>query len=319
MQRFIIAVALLVTLLVPNSIIEAQIPGIDSGANITLSPQFPEPGATVTATLNAYSSETNGAVIKWFLNGTEQTNFTNSRTMTFVAGEMGETSNITASLQLRSGGVVSVGAAATPSRVDLIIEADTTTPLHYPGRALPSRGSTVRITAIPTTNQNPNNLTYSWSVDNQVLYGGSLVGKQTATFVAPSARTFLIKVNITDKDGRSIGNKLEEIQLTDPVLRFYEVNPLRGISPVAILSPHFLLGSEMTVRAEPYHLASNRKAEDYFVEWKINNEKIANPSSNPQVITLQNSGGSGRFVVNFHLRNFKNALQGAQDQFVINF
>lgn len=209
--------------------------------------------------------------------------------------------------------------AAEGNRLDLIVEADTQVPIFYDGRALPSAGSAVRLIAIPNTSTDPSNLIYHWTVDETVLYGGSVAGRNVATFVAPRNRSVLVRVEVFNQNGQSLAKQLSEITIASPELVFYEDNPLRGLSSNAIQSPHFLIAEETTVRAEPYYMGKNIPASDLLTEWKIDRNTIDNPSGDPQEITLRNEGGTGQFRVDFHIRNLENFIQGAEAGFTIGF
>jgi hypothetical protein len=297
----------------------AQFGMVDTNAKLAFSPQFAEPKQNVNVSLEAYAMDTTGATITWYLNGIEQTEFKNLRNISFTTGSVGETVRVSVEVRMRNGQTLSLSESITPSRVDIIVEADTLVPLHYAGRALPSGGSQVRLIAITDTNLNPQNLTYRWNVNDTVLYGGSIVGKNVASFIAPRDRSVLVRVEIFDNNGKTIAKKLKEVVIATPELIFYELNPLRGISNNAVFNPHLLVGEEMTVRAEPYYMDKNILPSDLLTEWEINRDQINNPSQDKQEITLRPSGGTGNFTVNFHIRNLKNYLQGAEDSFVVGF
>lgn len=82
---------------------------------------------------------------------------------------------------------------------------------------------------------------------------------------------------------------------------------------------HSLIGDEITVRAEPYHIAANIFETDHLIEWKVNSKSVDNPSDNPQEITLRGGSGVGSFRVDFHIRNLTKLLQGAQESFRLTF
>ncbi|MDC1205590.1 hypothetical protein N8083_01960 [Candidatus Pacebacteria bacterium] len=287
--------------------------------NIIASPAYPEPFAEVELKLDAYSINTTGSTISWFIDGVEQIDARNTRKMNLIVGDLGETVAIRVELKPLQGAAITIKHKITPARVDIVVEADTLVPLHYKGRALPSNGSIVRAIALPATGVDPATLTYKWSVNNSPLYGGSLVGRNVALFKAPLKDEMLLSVEVGNRDGTVLTSKTTHIEIPEAELHFYEDNPLRGLSRNAIRSPHTLVGDEITVRAEPYFMSKDIFALSPHIEWKIDNETIANPSENPQTITLRGDGGNGRFTVDFHIRNLANILQGVQDDFIIAF
>lgn len=290
-------------------------------SSIVLIPQAPEPGQQVTAKLNAYAENTTGATIQWFLDGVELTEYRNEREMIFTAGDLGETQRLSVRVSLLSGSPLVLEEVIVPSRVDLIIEADTTVPTVYRGRALPSIGSTVRAVALVDTKAatDPSLLTYSWQLNNKQLNRGSQVGGNVTTFTVPWGQQFSVSVAVSDTNGRTIAQQKTIVNPADPEIYFYENNPLRGVAQNAILSTYQLIGDEVTVRAEPFFMNQNIFTKRHQSEWQINYSAIDNPSEDPQNITLRKSGGNGNFRVSYHMRNLEELLQGADGEFTVAF
>lgn len=299
--------------------INAQLGVIPDSVSIELSPQYPEPNQEIKASLNAYSLDTTGATITWYLDEIEQPEAKNARSFTFLAGSKGGVLTLRVVANLKNGQTLNLTETIAPSRVDIIVEADTSVPNHYQGRPLPSAGSMMRIIAIPDTNLNPNELTYSWQVDNKPLYGGPIVGKNVATFETPKKPRVLVRVNVSDSSGRTVARKLTEIEIAEPEILFYENNPLRGLSNMTLRNPTLLISSEITVRGEPYYLDSTIFSNDPLIEWKLNNQTITNPSTDPREITLRRTANSGSVKAELHIRNLENLLQGSKADFTLNF
>ena len=156
-------------------------------------------------------------------------------------------------------------------------------------------------------------------MNNQVLGGGSQFGKHTQSFTMPMGREVLLQVDVASLTGEIIASESVVVPNVEPEIYFYPNNPLRGLSAVATGDEYRLLAEEIDIRAEPYYVDTDLLNGDSLVEWKINNQTVENPSRDPQVITLQNAGGSGRFSIGFHIRNLTQLLQGIEDSFVITF
>lgn len=318
----IIALALLFTL--PTTHVQAQIPGELGGVNqatIDANPRFPEPGELVELNLNAYTLDTRGSSIRWFIDGVEDTSAVNERTLSVRAAGLGEVSQVTVQLSLASGLTLPITYQLVPGRVDVLIEADTLTPVFYKGRALPSIGSEVRAIAIPNFGDDvqPGEYSYRWQVDDDVLFGGSVKGKSIVTFRAPFARESFLTVDVIDPSGVTVTSESLIIPYVEPELYFYPDNPLRGMSRLAIDTQYQLLGSEIDVRAEPMYMDSTIFNQSPLLEWSIDGKRVINPSEDPQSITLQNAGGSGEFNIRFHIRNLQQLLQGVEDEFTLSF
>lgn len=316
-QIALYTVWILFFLYIPNA--HAQFANENLYTNIALSPSYPEPLDVVTAKLDAYALDLSGARVSWFVDGIEILEARNTYEVGFTAKDSGESTTVKADIQTANGQFFSVSKIVNPIRIDLIVESDSLVPLHYKGRALPSNGSTVRVVAIPVTNTDVSTLGYRWTVDGKVLGGGTSIGKNTVSFESSSDQSVLVTVEVSNQNGRSIARKTTEVLFVQPEIYFYEDNPLRGLSRKMIANPYTLIGDEVTVRAEPYFMSSNIFSTNPYIEWKVNNTTIENPSEDPQTITLRKSGETGRFTVDFHIRNLDNLLQGAREEFVLTF
>ena len=88
--------------------------------------------------------------------------------------------------------------------VTLTWSTDSYTPLSYPGKALPSRGSLIEVAAnVEAEGFNPRELIYDWFVNEVVQKEGSGLGKQSFKLDTRSsvAQKFLIKVKIKNQQG----------------------------------------------------------------------------------------------------------------------
>lgn len=305
--------------LIGTSSAEAQFMEQIQRPQIDLSPSYPEPFETVEATLDAYAFDTSGAIIQWFVDGVEITDAQNSNTMTFEVGALGTENIITAQLTMPNGRVLIGSREITPARVDIIIEAETTKPLLYHGRALPSSGSTVRAIAIPRLGTTYGNLSYKWTFNNQVLAGGTFIGNDVVTFTAPKVGKEVLSVEVIDGRGRTLARKNIYVPVVEPEMYFYGDNPLRGLYGYAITHDFELIGEELLVRAEPYYMDANIFTENPRMQWEINGQEINNPSTDPQLITLRKAGGVGQFNVSFNILNRNNLIQNITEEFTVTF
>ena len=115
---------------------------------LTFRPITPEPGEEVTVKIGNFVSSLQGSEINWTVNGTPQDNFKNQSEIKIKAGAVNESVNVTARLKTLSGDSLTVASAVTARYLDIIIEPQTFVPEFYKGRALPSVGSQVNVTAL---------------------------------------------------------------------------------------------------------------------------------------------------------------------------
>ena len=282
-------------------------------SELLFEPVFPEPNSSFTVTLDAYSHDTVGSTIRWFLDGTEVANTKNQREIELTASSLGTSMQIIAQITLRSGRVVAVERTISPSAVDIILEADTFTPSGYRGAALPSRGAAVTATAIPHLGQNRDAalLTYTWKLNNNVLFGGNIKGKQQATFEMPSRPRSTLIVEVSDDSGRMIARNAIRMTGNSPEVQFYEDNPLRGVSTYAIGAELDLLGDEARIQAVPYF--TNLESSTIFQRWFLDGIEVG--SSDTIALEATEIGGVTR--IRYELQDTENLLQSAQQQLLI--
>lgn len=298
----------------------AQQGSISDVAELTLQPPYPEPLQSVTISLNAYALNLIGATISWFIDGEPRPEFANQLTITHAVGDFGKTTDITVALRLLDGTTYRISEMITPARVDIIMEPQTITGPFYQGGALPAVGTPLRVIALPqeATYRNPAEYSYVWRLNNQVQFLGPVSGKYVAEFTVPRNRTVL-EVEALDERGVPVAQKSLVLPVTEPIIRFYVNNPLRGASEYAIDSSYQLFEDEVSIRAVPFHLDRDILKVEHILEWEIGYRPVDNPSADPFEITLRRQQTGGSVPVSFHLRNREHLLQGVEDRISIKF
>lgn len=309
----------------PPLSMEAQLfPGLDA-ENIQLStrPRSPEPQREFTVVSDAYSINTSGATIEWFVDGVRQPDFTDLRELTAVAPDIGQTMRVEMRINLLGGEVLSRDIVITPTRLSITIEGDTMTPTFYKGRTRPSPGSPIRAIAIITDGSNRpfSAYSYNWTLNNKPIYGGPVKGKYVTEIstIKNFENTANVGVEVYNPNGSLVATKIIGVPILDPELYFYEDNALRGTSRNVIQSPLIQTANEIDVRAEPYYLEKDFYSNNHLLEWGLNGQEIENPNSDPQLITLRRSGDRGNFKISFHVRNLEDILQGARGEFSVQY
>ncbi|NCN52718.1 hypothetical protein GW943_02835 [Candidatus Parcubacteria bacterium] len=289
-------------------------------ASLEVSPRTPAPFSTVTVSLNAYTLDTVGASIRWYIDGTESTNVRNERAITLIAKDLGEATVVRATLTLASGVPLTVSTTIVPTSIDLIIEADTLVPSFYKGRALPVSGAPLTLIAIPHdgSNKGPGSYSYSWKLGEDILFGGSVMGKYRITTTMPQYSRPLV-VTVYDSTGKTVGSAAVNLEPVSPELYFYETNPLRGLSERAVNGSYTLIGDEVTMRAEPYFMTANIFSQSPLIAWTIDGREVATNETDSGSITLRREGGSGSANIGFRLSNQAQFLQHVTGSFNLSF
>jgi hypothetical protein len=305
----------------PLALVSAQSSNMiygDEALTIDLKPQYPNPGETFTATVNDYSLPVQGAGIRWYVDGELLAEAKNDRSLELTAKKSGEETTLKLILDLPSGETISAEKIILPTYLDIIIEPQTRTPAFYKGRGLPSLGSLVNATALLDGNTiDPNTVLYLWRVNNDVLEGGAVRGKNQVSFTMPRGESATLSLEARRPSGETITRRTFTLNSVSPTLSFYETNPLYGLATKAIRDSIVLVGNSVSVRAEPYYLDLRTYNSPDLLEWEVNNTPGDTGGSNPYEVTLAASGLGGASVVDFHVRNLKQVLQGAQGSFAV--
>lgn len=251
------------------------------------SPTFPLPHAEVTVRLEDYSVNAVGAEVFWFVDGVEQTEAKNDRSITIQSGAVGDETLVRAILRRQEGGDVAASVTVTPTVVDLILEADTYVPSFYQGRSLPSRNSTLSAVALVHDGKTAASsaYTYRWTLGQDVLFAGPVRGKNRVSFEMPLFSKDLV-VEVLDESGRTVGRRSMTIEAVPPELHFYEWSPLRGLYQRELSNPFVLIGEETVIHGEPYFVPQPPTRENADFNWRIGGMSVASNAEAAQALGL---------------------------------
>ncbi len=258
---------------------------------ISASPLFPEPNGRVRLSIDTFAVDVVGADLYWYIDGVLEESLTNSLEVSVVAGKLG----VETSIQVRvvKNGVTTeiINHAIKPIAIDVVIEADTYVPQLYKGRALAGSESNIRAIAFVHTGAgvNASELSYRWSLDRKVLFGGAIKGKNVIETTMPVFAGSKLLVEVTDMYGNLIGQKNIPLTRHQPELYFYEYSPLRGLAGRAIENDLVVISDPTTIYAEPYFMNMKNSEVNATFEWKVGNERIDTPQI-PNVISVRDPG-----------------------------
>lgn len=285
----------------------------ESGSFLELQPEYPNPGDTVTVSLNDYQSNSYGATVTWYIDGTLRPELNNQRSVSLIASEVGQNTTIRAVLTEPSGQTEVASHTITPVYLDIIVEPQTHVPDFYAGRALPSLGSVVNLTALLNNGtMMGSDYVYTWRINDQVLDGGPVRGRNKISFATPQGSNLILSLQVTRLDGTIIAKRSLTVPSVSPEIVFYEVNSLYGLAQHSLGKDFFLTGNSATLRAEPYYLDSQVYNQPSLLEWTINNRTSDPSGNNPYEITLERTGYGGTADLGFHVRSTTQLLQGAK-------
>lgn len=285
----------------------------DLAVSISLSPAFPEPNEPVTARLENLLGPRAGAAITWQFDGETLPEVANERSIEVFSPGLRETSVVTAILTLPDGRVERVSATIAPIYLDIIVEPQTHVPSFYTGRPLPTTGSTVNVTALLFgVEGDPQDLIYTWRVNNQAINGGGVRGGFKSNFTMPLDFEVLLSVEVSSPTGQVLGRSSTLLINAEPELHFYEDHILYGLQPLSLRN-RFLSSNTINVVAAPYYLDSRVYNDPDVIEWEIDGQDIARPSGNPYQLTISTDGSVGSSRIGFRVQSTTRFLQGVRD------
>jgi hypothetical protein len=283
---------------------------------IFLTPELPEPGESVTASLNTNVIE--GEIV-WLLNGLEIENSQNLREVDFTASGAGNADVIRAVVSRDGLVLANLEKTITPRHVDIIIEPQTHSPEFYRGRSLASPGSLVNATVLISGINDYSNLIFNWRLDLDVIGNGRSLGRNAVSFETGIRPDPLLSVEVFDLNGNKIAADTMIIANEQPFIKFYVASTLLGLNNTPINGTWNMVSNTGTLRAVPYNIDSRVYNNPDIIEWEIDGTQYNNTGSNPYEITLQkNSDGGGRSQLNFHVRDTRDLLQGGRANININ-
>jgi hypothetical protein len=284
--------------------VHAQSPLLNSStregpSHISLKPQYPAPGAEVTARLNAHMIYAPSARIVWKKDGVIVQEKLGGIEYTFTTGKVGTPISLEVIVYEESGNIIRKTLSQTVGAVSIIWEARTYTPPLYQGRALYSPDSEVVLQALPIIANgkggflDTKDMVFNWRLHGETnpRHSGqgldSITAKGKTPFIPLSAT-----VQIQDKLGKTLAIGQVKVPITYPEVLFYESNPLTGlVRTKAIASPYFMRATESTLYAEPYYMSAPTRTDPALVyEWRVGSQKLSLPGK----ITMRPEGvGAG--------------------------
>ncbi len=218
-----------------------------------------------------------------------------------------------------------VTATAQTSSVDILWEAETTAPPTYLGRRLPTTGSVVRLTALPTIvdargqNISARDLVFKWEKDSYQIHSHSGRGRDILPIYV-AARGNLVKVTIYDLNGRLLAENSLRLKPEEPRLLFYaETSPNLADYRRALGPTLNLQRDELTLVGEPLFLDSAEFANGQFnFTWRYGGELVTGATGRRLILEQMETspGGTGKIELEINngetgskRLNFKNSLE----------
>lgn len=288
-------------------------------------PDNPSPGKMVSAKITSYQFDVNRSDITWTLDGKKTKQGKGEKSFDFVLPPFGNERILTVDIITPAGIKTSKTKKFSGSDIDFLWEARTTTPAGYKGKSLASRGSVVKITALPHLFSGSKilpraNIVYEWTLNYKNLPDSSGTDRNTLAIRLNDMGDFVVGLKVSTLDKRASFQKYLHLSAegASPKIVFYADDPLGGPSyNKAIKNKTTILQKSLTLLAEPYFFSLD-KGEEIF-SWAMN-DKIIKPTKRPNAVSFmaEKNSGEARIDVKFK-KEFLGFVQSEEESVEINF
>ncbi|MBX4192174.1 hypothetical protein KW798_01685, partial [Candidatus Parcubacteria bacterium] len=300
---------LVISFLLLPTLAQAQL--VPDPVQFIVAPEIPGPNEKTTIQVQGVGSFLGDATITWRENGKVMLTGAGERTYSFTTGALGTQTSVTVSINSQTQGLIEKSFLFRPSVVNLIWEADTTSPLFYRGKTFYTPGAQVKIVAFPTvivsgTRVSNSSLSFQWSHNDDPLPVQSGLGRNILNIAGDELQTSENIALDVYLGGARVAHGTLEIPASNPALLLYSRDPLRGeMLDVSLPNAISLNSAEITIQAEPYFFSkSSVKAGLLQYTWELNNQEITGPESANGLLTLRQTGqGGGGATVGVSLQN----------------
>jgi hypothetical protein len=271
--------------------------------SLSSSPSSPAPRATFSVTAATPTFDKDFADFSWSVDGKPRPEFSGvgADTITLTAGAAGSPTRVSVSVSRPGGETADASLTIIPSELSLPWTAETSAPPWYRGKALPSPGAVVHVSAIPRiiiggSALNPDTLIYRWRIDSdkESLTGA---GKRVFTFTASAlpGTTHQIDVSVEDIQGR-IRKEGQVLITTDatPRVILYPSSPLGGTESRSAGAAPARPGL-FDVVAEPFFFPLSSVASLAY-DWSIDGSVVPSAPQSPRIATIDAARRAGEVV-----------------------
>jgi hypothetical protein len=206
----------------------------------------------------------------------------------------------------------------------LVWEAVSYTPPFYKGKALASRGSNIRIIALPEIVNIGNkkisskNLVYKWFKNDTLSSQYSGFGKDSfyaedSSFVRDGNE---IKAQVYTTDSSAYSESKIFVSHSDPKVFFYQEHPLLGrLYNQPVINFKISGQDESKIIAEPYFFSANKLSTRLDYSWTINGKPI--DVFGPAIKVGNPNNSSAQSIIALSIKHLDKLLQGASGSFTI--
>ena len=303
---------------------QAQEGLVSSDIQFSLHPKYPGPNESVTVRARSDSFDLNTTSVTWLVNGVAVKSGKAISEISITTGSLGSPTTVTMSANPAGLRQYKNTITIWPSTIDVLWYAHTYTHPGYRGKALPVRGSTVTIVALPTLRTSSGTLDtkalfYEWRLENKLLPASSGKGKNTISLPV-TQNSLPLRVSVLVHDERSLVSQEKRISITPhiPHILFYELHPLRGpLFQMAIQNIYTLgAGEERQFIASPLFSSGSPRSLNF--QWNVDTEKLPPGADKPDILSFSaEQGSSAQKTISLIITNPANIFEEIRKSFRI--
>ncbi|OHA36399.1 MAG: hypothetical protein A2W65_02770 [Candidatus Taylorbacteria bacterium RIFCSPLOWO2_02_50_13] len=327
MYRLCIVYAFLALTVLEAPALFAQTETAGTELTMAISPEFPRPGDPITVSVESYNIDLNRADVRWFINGKLVQSGVGGKSIVTRAGRAGELMEIRVVALGENGVIYSANISLRPAEVNLLWQAESYTPPFYKGKALMPYQGTVLVAAVPSFSRgnsvmSSESLIYTWKEGDEVIGDSSGKGKSLFVFRGDvPIRPKTISVLVESPDHTMMAEASVDIVPVAPRLLFYEVHPLYGILPKALIGSFFMWGDETHIGVFPFYFETDARASAQIsYGWEVNYQPVSNERG--PSITLRRAtyaGGKSNLFLEAKSADEEKLFQAAEERLTIEF
>lgn len=302
----------------------AQATEISKTVEMSMSPQNPSPGETVTFGISAYEFNVDLSNVVWSVDGKVVKSGVGIKSFSLTAPANGKSSVVSVSITPKNEAPITRSITISPSDIDLIYEVlDGHVPTFYRGKVLPIKQSQIKIVALPNVKTvsggqaRAKDFAYTWRKDGENAPSQSGFGRNSLIFsnqILDTGNT--VEVSATNGLKTVVGTI--DITLFEPEIVFYELDLVSGIKyQRAFKSGEYIKQSKLSLIAEPYFLSKGFMTNnDIKTSWYVNGQLATSVAKNN--VILNTATTAGRVDVSFEYNDTKKLFRNLKKAFNLN-
>lgn len=284
---------------------------------MTIDPELPEENQEVKVTISSFLLNLDNTNIDWKVNGKSERKGTGIKSFLLTTGGLGQKTTVTAVItDVLSGITIEKSLLIEPSSLDMLWEVTNGyVNSLYKGKILPSKESSIEITAIPNrknqTIASQKNLTFSWkrNFDNKADSSG--FSKQSFFITHDYLKEFeKIEVTARDMSGSYVSSGKIDLSFYNPIILYYQKKDGLGVDFWNALNDGVSVGqNDFNLIAEPFFITPKNKNDSSLKYiWRVNGTIIETPPYK-SFITIRGDGGSGTSNIQLEVSNIGKIFQ----------